>query len=104
VFDRGDRDIVAPVEIARPMPVWTPDDSVPRGLYQGVLEVVIGATGRVASATVRRSVHPSYDVAVVAATESWHFEPATQAGVPVAYRRLFELIVHTRRSGGGGAR
>lgn len=102
VFDRGDLDVVAPVEIARPMPAWTPDASVPRGLYQGVLEVVIGANGRVASATVRRSAHPSYDAAVVAATETWRFEPATRAGVPVAYRKVFELIVHTRRSGGGG--
>ena len=37
-----------------------------------------------------------YDALLLAATANWRFQPATRSGVPVKYRKLYEVIVHSR--------
>jgi len=101
VFSSADRDVISPVEISRAMPHWTPPrESVPPGLYQGLLEVVINEQGRVESPVMRRPVHPTYDRILLAATADWRFQPAVKDGEAVRYRKFFEIILHTRKSGG----
>jgi TonB family protein len=51
--------------------------------YSGVVRVHVGADGRVASATIVRSVHPVYDAALLRAARSWTYEPARRNDVPV---------------------
>ena len=96
VYSSADREVVAPVEIRRQVPLWEPPPGTPQGTYQGLVEVVINERGRVESATIRKSVAPAYDVALLAATEEWRFQPATREGLPVKYRRAYEVIVHSR--------
>ena len=97
VYTLADRTVIAPVEISRHTPTRVSlgrNDSA--GLYQGLLEVVIEPTGRVSSASVIRSITPTYDAALLLATQEWKFQPATLNGTPVPYRKQFEIIVHSR--------
>jgi tetratricopeptide (TPR) repeat protein len=103
IYSRADRDVVSPVEVSRPIPLWTPPrGSVPIATYYGLLEVVINEQGRVESPIMRRPVHDTYDPLLIDATTSWRFDPALKDGVPVRYRRQFEIIVHPRRGAGAG--
>ena len=96
VYSMLDKGIAAPVEITRPVPIWTAPPGMQRALYQGLMEVVIDEAGRVESAVVRRSIAPSFDAELVAATVSWRFQPASRNGTPVKYRRTYEIIGHSR--------
>ena len=103
VYSFDDRGVAAPVEIARPIPLWTPTEgSVPQALHQGVLEVIIDERGRVVSASMHRPVHPTYDPTLLEATKTWRFVPATLDDRPVRFRKFIEVIVHPRRSASGG--
>jgi TonB family protein len=96
VYSVLNRDVIAPVEISRPVPKWEAPRGTPKGLYQGLVEVVINEKGRIDSAVIRKSVSPSYDADLVHATGEWRFQPATKEGVPVKYRRFYEVILHSR--------
>ena len=47
---------------------------------------------------MRQPVHPSYDPILLAATESWRFDPALKDGRPVRYRKFIPVFVHTRKT------
>ena len=96
VYSMLDKGIAAPVEITRPVPIWTAPRGMQPALYQGLMEVVIDEAGRVESAVVRRSISPSFDAELIAATSRWRFQPATRSGTPVKYRRTYEIIGHSR--------
>lgn len=96
IYSMLDKGIAAPVEITRPVPIWTAPRGMQLALYQGLMEVVIDEAGRVESAVVRRSISPSFDAELVAATSRWRFQPATRGGTPVKYRRTYEIIGHSR--------
>ena len=96
VYSMLDKGIAAPVEITRPVPIWTAPRGMQLALYQGLMEVVIDEAGRVESAVVRRSISPSFDAELVAATSRWRFQPATRGATPVKYRRTYEIIGHSR--------
>ena len=96
VYSMLDKGIVAPVEITRPVPIWTAPRGMQLALYQGLMEVVIDEAGRVESAVVRRSIAPSFDAELIASTGRWRFQPATRGGTPVKYRRTYEIIGHSR--------
>ena len=97
VYSSLDRTVVGPVEIVR----WAPKavdlaGGERPGVYQGLVEVIIDETGRVRSAEIRRSVTPAYDRSLMESIRNWRFQPATLNGVPVPYRKPFEIIVHSR--------
>jgi len=97
VYSIADRSVIAPVEIVRHIPTRVAlGKNEAAGLYQGLIEVVIDATGLVASARIVRSITPTYDASLLQATHDWRFQPATLNGEPVPYRRQFEIIVHSR--------
>lgn len=96
LYSMLDRDVIAPVEISRPVPTWQAPRGTPKGLYQGVVELVINSQGRVESAIMRKSISPDYDPDLLLMTEHWRFQPATLNGLPVKYRRSYEVIVHSR--------
>ena len=96
IYSNIDRGVVTPVEITRPIPIWTAPRGMQPALYQGLIEVVIDEAGRVESAVIRRSIAPSFDVELVNATRLWRFQAATRNGAPVKYRRTYEIIGHSR--------
>jgi hypothetical protein len=106
-----------PVERAEPKPmhVWTGDEPgvvVPVALRQdvprvptaiasqvrerGLLELLIDEQGRVASLTVRLSIHPMYDPLLLAAAREWRYRPATVDGVPVKFRKAIQVSVEKK--------
>lgn len=96
IYSVLDRNVVAPVEISRPLPQMEAPKGTPPGLYQGLVDVVIDEAGRVESATIRRSISAPFDAELLASTEKWRFQPATRNGQPVKYRRSYEVIGHSR--------
>lgn len=96
IYSILDRDVIAPVEISRPVPIMESPPGGKPGTYQGLVEIVIGETGRVMQVAIRKSIHPSFDADIIAATGYWRFQPATKNGKPVKYRRAYEIIGHSR--------
>lgn len=96
-FSAGDTEVQPPVAVSQAMPSWRPETALEQRMdYRGAVEVVIDEEGRVASATIVRSIHPRYDPLLVEAARGWVYEPATRAGQPVRYRYTM-LINLTRR-------
>jgi TonB family protein len=96
VYSILDRDVVAPVEITRMVPTMVTPRGTQPALYQGLIEVIINENGRVESATVKRSITAAFDAELLAAAETWRFQPATRNALPVKYRRAYEIIGHSR--------
>ena len=94
IYSADDKDVTPPVDSVRRMPVWDPPLPALRKMYhRGVLEVIIDEAGNVKGATMRQSVSPFYDPALVAAAKQWKFKPAMKNGQPVKYRKLIEIIL-----------
>jgi hypothetical protein len=90
IFDLGDPGVVPPVVIRQDLP------AVPAALRtfarpRGLLEVVVDELGRVVAMSVRESIHPTYDLQILAAAAGWRYEPATRQGHPVRFRRLIQI-------------
>jgi TonB family protein len=64
--------------------------------YRGRLELVIDTDGRVESATLLDSVHPSYDQVLLRAAREWTYEPALKDGQPVKFRKVLAINVEHR--------
>jgi tetratricopeptide (TPR) repeat protein len=94
VYSPEDRHIVGPVEVTRRVPNWNPPPTVKRGVYHGLIEVVINERGVIERAEILISISPSYDPLLLDATKMWKFRPATLDGSPVKYRRRYEIILH----------
>jgi TonB family protein len=99
IYAAENPDVVAPVDIERPVPRWTPVAgqlaNVPR---RGVLEVVIDETGSVESARLHRPIFPTYDNLLLDAAQKWRFKPATRNGTPVKYRKVLEIVLQPASS------
>jgi TonB family protein len=96
IYSMADRDVIAPVEISRPVPIMDAPPGQQAGTYQGLVEIVIGETGRVEQVAIRKSINPAFDAEVLASTGYWRFQPATKNGKPVKFRRSYEVIGHSR--------
>jgi hypothetical protein len=94
IYTQADRYVVGPAEVARKMPTWRPPSSVQRGVYHGLLEVIIDERGLIEKVTLLISVEPTYDPLLLEAARGWKFRPATLNGDPVKYRRQYEIILH----------
>jgi TonB family protein len=81
-----------PVAIEEQLPPWNPPDSAAlRSEYTGVLRVQIGEDGRVRSADIVDSSHPTYDVLAARAARGWVYEPATKGGQPVPSHKDIQI-------------
>jgi tetratricopeptide (TPR) repeat protein len=94
IYSQADRSVVGPVEVSRKMPTWKAPPSVQRGVYHGLIEVVIDERGLVEKVQLLISVAPSYDPLLIEAAKAWKFRPATLNGDSVKYRRQYEIILH----------
>ena len=83
---------VAAVAVRQELPPWNPLDSVSRRTeYVGLLQVQIGADGRVTLARMLKPSHPAYDVAILREARRWLYKPATRGGLPVPSEREIEI-------------
>jgi TonB family protein len=76
--------VTPPVTLHQDVPQW------PRGLpfpdaAVAVIEVVIGAEGRVLEARLQKTVHPRYDQLLLAAARNWTYRPALRDGQPTPF-------------------
>jgi TonB family protein len=90
IYTAGDADVTPPVIERQRFPNF-PANAVAN--VEGVLEVIINEAGTVDAAVMRSRINPRYDSAVVVATRSWRFKPATVGGTPVKYRKLIRLTL-----------
>jgi TonB family protein len=58
------------------------------------VKIVIGADGRVSSATIQAATHPLYDTQVLQVARTWLYTPATRDGQPVEVEKV--LTVHLK--------
>ena len=96
IYSVLDREVIAPVEVSRPMPVMDTPRGGRAGTYQGLVEIVVGETGRVEQVAIRKSINPVFDTELIAAISQWRFQPATKSGKAVKYRRSYEIIGHSK--------
>lgn len=83
---------VPPVAIREKLPTWNPPDSTARRTeYVGVMRILIGADGRVTSASLVKGSHPAYDVIALNAAKHWLYRPATRGGLPVAAQKELQV-------------
>jgi tetratricopeptide (TPR) repeat protein len=94
IYSQADRYVVGPVEVARKMPTWRPPPTVQRGVYHGLIEIIIDERGLVEKVTQLISVEPTYDPLLLEAARGWKFRPASLNGETVKYRRQYEIILH----------
>jgi len=85
--------VVEPATVIRQeMPRWSPPDRMlARMNFDGAVRVQIDETGRVTSAEIVRSAHPSYDAQLLRAARGWTYRPATRNGQPIASERVVEV-------------
>jgi hypothetical protein len=88
---------VVPAETIRQhVPSYAPPASAGSEKLSGVVRVVIGADGKVKSASMEDSVHPLYDIRLLAAAKSWLYRPALVDGRPTSSEKLVTVTVGTK--------
>ena len=96
-YNPGDPGVNPPVAVSRPTPSWQPRNEIERRReFRGVLVVLVDETGDVTSVVLGKSVHPTYDAALVEMARTWKFRPATKNGVPVRCRTTIEIRLGAR--------
>ena len=90
VYDVSSTDVVPPVALRPILPPMSPEGSRVT-LNPGLFEILVDESGRVQSASVRRSVSAQYDALVLNESGKWRFKPATLSGQPVPFRKLVEI-------------
>jgi TonB family protein len=96
VYTADDSGVDPPVAVSTPYPTWHPPTAVAKREYQGLLRIVIDATGRVESAVMVVSVTSDYDPLLLAAAKDWTFKPAQVAGASVRYQKQIAVTLSPR--------
>ena len=97
MYGPDDTDVVRPVPVSRALPVWRPMTPVEQRLeFRGYLDLVIDESGRVAAATLVKSIYPRYDALLLDAAKNWKFRPATKDGKPVKYMYRMAIELNQR--------
>jgi TonB family protein len=94
VYSTTDAGISPPVAITRTLPGWKPTNPLlSQRTFRGMLEVIINEEGLVEWAALSKATIAAYDAALLAATKTWRFQPATRQGVPVRYQLALEIVL-----------
>jgi TonB family protein len=84
--------VTQPIALQQTVPPM-PSDVASRVGPRLVLVVLIDATGRVSSSTIKESAHPRYDMLVSQAARSWRYAPATRNGVPIPSEQVVTIQI-----------
>jgi hypothetical protein len=91
------RSFTPAVPVQEVLPPWTPPNpSVAKNAYEGSLKVVIGADGRVKSATIVKPSHPAYDAVLLGVARSWRYKPAVEDGNVTESERIIAVKLKPR--------
>jgi protein TonB len=83
-----------PFALSQELPSWSPTDTLSRrSTYSGAVTVRIGTDGRVDSAEITRSVHPTYDPILLRTARNWRYQPAMRDGKPVQSELTVEVTL-----------
>ena len=89
-------EVEAAVAIRQVMPRWPASAGPQPTGAKGVVKVLIGADGRVKNAVMQTSLHPRFDIELLAATRQWRYKPATLRGQPVDVENLVVVEITDR--------
>jgi TonB family protein len=90
IYDSNDADVVAPITVNQDIPPFSRPSPAQR---TGELYVVIDETGKVESAIISEGLDRAYDRTLLAAAETWTYQPATRNGTAVKYRKRIQLTL-----------
>jgi hypothetical protein len=88
--------VVQPKTVRQAFPPVPSSIAASRKTLTGAVKVVIGTDGRVKSASIETSVHPQYDLPLLAAARSWLYTPATINGMPTEVERIVQVKVNAQ--------
>jgi TonB family protein len=85
--------ILAPIAISQALPPMPLRD---QREWDGEVEVVIDAAGKVVAARMTKSIHPVYDAAVLRTAKTWTYKPGTRDGAPAEMKKLVTIHIDAR--------
>jgi hypothetical protein len=88
VYTQDDKNVQPPETVRQVMPVYPGRVPFDR---DGILEIIIDASGTVESATMLQSVEPLYNRLLLTAAKEWLYRPARLEGAPVKYRKRIQV-------------
>lgn len=92
VYTSDDAGVIQPVTVRQDVPKM-PMTVLMQARDKGIVEVMIDELGRVESAAIRSSIHPSYDSMLLAAAADWRYRAATFDGQPVKFRKRIQISI-----------
>jgi TonB family protein len=87
--------LAPPLPIAQTFPEWSPPRGAAPQTYRGILEVRIDEQGNVTTASLRQSLQPAFDQALLKAVRTWKYKPALLHGTPVRFVKLIEIQIQS---------
>jgi TonB family protein len=91
--------ITPPVVIQQRLPRWVPDPASRSKQFTGAVKVHISQDGKVVSAEIVRSLHPSYDQLLLRAAREWLYRPGKRDGVDIASEKTVEVSLLPPKAG-----
>jgi hypothetical protein len=91
IYTAADQDVVPPIPQSQSVPPWVPPRTDSTKDFHGTLELLIDEQGKVLSASLRASLHPTYNGVLLRAARDWKFVPARKQGVPVRYLKVVDI-------------
>jgi tetratricopeptide (TPR) repeat protein len=94
VYDSTASTVLPPLPLRQSVTI--PEQARPLEEIEGVVEIVIGRSGTIESATVRQSFGAALDGLVLQSVKAWRYRPGILNGSPVRYRRLVRIVLPSR--------
>ncbi len=95
IYTSDDPEVMPPTTIRQDVPK-VPMSVLMQARDKGIIELIIDELGRVESAAIRISVHPTYDSILLATAADWKYRPATVNGHAVKFRKRIQITLARR--------
>ncbi len=91
IYGPDDSQVTPPAVIDQTLPAWVAPAGFSRRTFQGLLAVVVGEDGLVASAEMVAPTFPAYDALLLSTAKRWRYEPAGRDGRAVRFRKVIAI-------------
>jgi hypothetical protein len=91
IYGPDDSQVTPPAVIDQTLPPWVAPAGFARRTFQGLLAVVVGEDGLVASAEMVAPTFPAYDALLLSTAKRWRYEPAGRDGRAVRFRKVIAI-------------